>query len=75
MHKCIQHTCMTFMGVNTYAQFILDPYVVAAYCICYLMKVDKYVTNEMQFVLGKCKFEKPKTFEQFQKLENVFFNA
>jgi hypothetical protein len=63
------------MGVDTYAQFILDPYVVAAYCICYLMKVDKYVTNEMQFVLGKCKFEKPKTFEQFQKLENVFFNA
>ncbi len=75
MHKCIQHTCMTLMGVNTYAQFILDPYVVVAYCICYLMKVDKFVTNEMKFILGKCKFEKTKTFEQIQKLENAFLNA
>lgn len=29
---------------NTYAQFVLNSYVVATYCISYLIKVDKYVT-------------------------------
>jgi hypothetical protein len=33
--------------------FILDPYVVDIYCISYLTKVDKYVTQEMQYILDK----------------------
>jgi hypothetical protein len=32
---------------NTHAQFILDPYVVAAYYTFYLTKIDKSITQEM----------------------------
>ncbi len=32
---------------NTNAQFVLNSYVIATYCISYLIKVDKYVTQEM----------------------------
>jgi len=40
-------------GTNTYVHFILDPYVVDVYCISYLTKVNKYVTQEMQYILNK----------------------
>jgi len=38
---------------NTNAQFILNPYDIAAYCIYYLTKVDKYVTHEIQYIFLK----------------------
>jgi hypothetical protein len=47
----------TLWETNTYAQFILNPYVDVAYCIFYLTKIDKYVTQKMQYILQKCKIE------------------
>jgi hypothetical protein len=47
---------------NTYAQFVLNSYVVITYCISYLIKVDKFVTREMQYILDKCKIEQTRTF-------------
>jgi hypothetical protein len=38
---------------NINAQFILDPYIAATYCIFYLTKVDKFVPCEMQYILNK----------------------
>jgi hypothetical protein len=49
---------------NRNAQFILDPYATTTYCTFYLTKVDKSITQEMQFILNKCKCEETKTFEQ-----------
>jgi hypothetical protein len=34
-----------FCEANTDVQFILDPYVVASYCISYLTKMDKSITQ------------------------------
>jgi hypothetical protein len=61
--------------INTYAQFILDPYVVVACCISYLTKVDKYVTHEMQHILNKYNYKKIETSERIKKLGNAFFNV
>jgi hypothetical protein len=37
------------------AQYALDPYFVTTYCTSYLTKVNKFVTQEMQSMLNKCK--------------------
>jgi hypothetical protein len=42
---------------NVNAQYIFDPYFAAIYCTSYLIKVNKYVTQEMKFRLKKCKHE------------------
>ncbi len=55
--------------------FILDPYVVDIYCISYLTKVDKYVTQEMQYILDKWKIEQSETFEWLKELGNALLNS
>jgi hypothetical protein len=60
---------------NIDAQFILDPCIVIIYCTFYLTKVDKYVTQELQIILDKCKCEKSKAFEWIKILGNAFLNA
>ncbi len=62
-------------GANTNAQYILDPYATTLYCISYLTKIDKYVTQEMKIILNKFKHEQTKTYEHIKKLGNVFLNA
>jgi hypothetical protein len=60
---------------NTDAQYILDPYFVVAYCIFYLTKINKSITQEMQSMLNKCRHEQYEPFEQIKKLGNIFLNA
>lgn len=36
----------TLWEANTYAQFILDPYVDVIYCTFYLTKINKYMLHE-----------------------------
>jgi hypothetical protein len=62
-------------GTNTYVHFILDPYVVDVYCISYLTKVDKYVTQEMQYILNKWKIEQIEASKRIKELGNAFFNV
>jgi len=59
---------------NIDAQFILDPSTVISYCTSYLTKVDKSITQKMQLVLEKYKYEQTKTFEHIKKLGNAFLN-
>jgi hypothetical protein len=40
---------------NTNAQYVLDPYFGAACYMFYLTKINKSITQEMQYMLGKCK--------------------
>ncbi len=59
-------------GANIYAQYILDPYVTKSYCICYLTKIDNFVTQEMKIILNKCKHEQIEASKQIKKLGNAF---
>jgi len=43
---------------NIDAQFILNPYTIVVYYTFYLTKVNKFVTQDMQILLDKCKCEK-----------------
>jgi hypothetical protein len=59
-HRCIVH---------------LDPYIATTYCTSYLTKINKFVTQEMQIILDKCKHEEIKAFEQTKKIKKSFLNA
>jgi hypothetical protein len=39
---------------NTNVQFILDPYVTSNYCTCYLTKINKIMTKELQNIIVNC---------------------
>jgi hypothetical protein len=60
---------------NTDAQYILDPYFFVAYCIFYLIEINKLITQEMQSMLSKCKHEHYEPSEQIKKIGNTFSNA
>jgi hypothetical protein len=56
MHKCIWHTCRTFKGSKyIYAKYVLDPYATSSYCIYYLIKINKFITQKMKIILNKHK--------------------
>jgi hypothetical protein len=38
-------------GANINAQYILDPYATTLYCISYLTKINRFVTQEMKIIL------------------------
>jgi hypothetical protein len=47
---------------NIDVEFVLNSYVVAIYCIFYLIKINRFVTQEMKYILDKCKIEQTRTF-------------
>jgi hypothetical protein len=59
-------------GTNIDAQYILNPYETTSYCIFYLRKTDKFVTQEMKIILNKCKHEQIEASKQIKKLGNAF---
>jgi hypothetical protein len=61
--------------MNVNVQYILDPYFAIIYCTSYLIKVNKYVTQEMTSMLNKCKHEQYEASERTKKLENTFLKC
>jgi hypothetical protein len=58
-------------GANTNAQYILDPNATTSSCTSYLIKIDKYVIQEMKIILDKCKHEQTEAYECIKKLECI----
>jgi hypothetical protein len=71
---CLGHA-RPLWETNTNAQFILDLYVRTIYCTSYLTKIYKFVTQEMQSMLNKCKYKQTKALKHIKKLVNEFLNA
>jgi hypothetical protein len=53
--------------VNTYIQFILDPYVATPYCTSYMTKINKSITSKLHSIIKKmhckeyrCKYKNSK---------------
>ncbi len=56
MYKYIWHTCRTLNGeANIDAKYVLDPYTTSSYCIYYLTKINKCLTQKMKIILNKHK--------------------
>ncbi len=60
---------------NIDAQYVLDPYFVVGYCIFYLTKINKSITQEMQSMLSKCKHEQYELAEQINVFRKYIFKC